>query len=415
MSTSAAATVAAGLGLTVGSTPISGGTSGKVLYDNAGVLGEQAAGASGGGKNANNFRLSASSTGAQPEAVVDESNGIYIYMVPFNGTSISLYDGSNWNTLTPPYLSYSVSGSSDKVYDLFCFTSSATPSSTNTSTDVLTFASTTGWNTGAWVTVAMTGGGLTAGTDYWWRAASSTTGTLHPTANDAINNTNKVDLTASITASLTAVALATASAWTNYTTRADAVATQDGIRVLSSDHTRRLVGTFYTSAGTSTADAPGGRWLRNEDNPVPRSLRAAPAYNNDNALTSYTTTSTTYTEANGGTGSKAQFLSDGKRATSALLCGFAAPGSGGGCYTGLGVDSTSSPVRVTFHPTPAAGVTSQGVAGWADTLAEGYHYLDLLITVGGGGGTAATYYADALRYGASADPYGTMIEGTVWT
>ncbi len=76
-----------------------------------------------------------------------------------------------------------------------------TPSSTNTTTDSITFSAAPGWETGQAVQPDTTIGGLTASTTYYVR--DDGTGlifTLHPTRADALANTNLVNLTASITA-----------------------------------------------------------------------------------------------------------------------------------------------------------------------------------------------------------------------
>ncbi len=79
---------------------------------------------------------------------------------------------------------------------------SLTPSSTNTTSDVITFGAAHGWATGTRVYASSTAGGLETGVTYYVRAASATTITLHLTAGDAAANTNLVDLTASITAAI---------------------------------------------------------------------------------------------------------------------------------------------------------------------------------------------------------------------
>jgi|GEM_PF-4776138 len=156
-----------------------------------------------------------------------------IYWTAHTGNAVALYDGSNWNVYTPPEIGFPVVATSAKNYDTFASVSSATPSSTDTGTDIVTFGSATGWSTGAAVMVNATGGGLTSSTWYYWNAASSTTGSFHTTLANALAGTSKVDLTASITASVTGITLSQSSAWTNDTTRADALTTQDGAYVLS--------------------------------------------------------------------------------------------------------------------------------------------------------------------------------------
>ena len=67
----------------------------------------------------------------------------------------------------------------------------------NTSTDVITFPVNHAFATGDNVTYNSSDavGGLTDGAEYYARYISDSSITLHPTANDAVNNTNKIDIT----------------------------------------------------------------------------------------------------------------------------------------------------------------------------------------------------------------------------
>lgn len=62
------------------------------------------------------------------------------------------------------------------------------------------------------------------------------------------------------------------AAWTNDTTRADALATQDGVRVKNANKTRRLLGTIRTTGTTTTEDSEAKRFVWNEQNRVARPL-----------------------------------------------------------------------------------------------------------------------------------------------
>ena len=62
-------------------------------------------------------------------------------------------------------------------------------------------------------------------------------------------------------------------AWTNGTTRATAVTLQDGRYCKSGDKTRLLLGTFYTTATTTTEDSLANAFLWNAYNQVPRPIR----------------------------------------------------------------------------------------------------------------------------------------------
>src|SRR5437764_1003398 len=62
---------------------------------------------------------------------------------------------------------------------------SLTPSSTNTSTDTVTFGGSHGWVTGTRWTCVTTQGGLTSGTRYYLSCPSGTTIKFHLTVQDA--------------------------------------------------------------------------------------------------------------------------------------------------------------------------------------------------------------------------------------
>lgn len=79
---------------------------------------------------------------------------------------------------------------------------SATPNSTSTAADTISFATAHGWVTGTIVTPSATIGGLTAGTKYWLNVINSTTVSFHTTFAAAKAGTSLVDLTATITAEI---------------------------------------------------------------------------------------------------------------------------------------------------------------------------------------------------------------------
>lgn len=141
--------------------------------------------------------------------------------------------------------------------------------------------------------------------------------------------------------------LSLSSAWTDDTTRADALATQDGVTVLSSDHTKLWLGTIRASGSNVTEDSAGGatsqtggkRYVWNAYNQVPRPIKVIDTTDS----WSYTTTGT-IRQANGASGNKVEYVT-GDAATNidATLC---ASMSGNGNTTvakaGIGVDSTTT-------------------------------------------------------------------------
>lgn len=78
----------------------------------------------------------------------------------------------------------------------------ATPSATDTGTEVITFAAAHGWVTGTLFTPSATGGGLTAGTTYWLNALSTTTIACYASLANAEADASRINLTASITAEI---------------------------------------------------------------------------------------------------------------------------------------------------------------------------------------------------------------------
>lgn len=191
----------------------------------------------------------------------------------------------------------------------------ATPSATDTTNEIVTFAIDPGWYDGTIVTPAATGGNLTLGTRYYLHRITSVTYSFHTTVADAMSGASRVNLTASITAQINpsgisatglyftpylanqialydgydwvyvdlaelSVGLGTLSANTNYdvfldynggvpvlslgtawssnSVRAIALARQDGVWVSSADAQSRYIGTIRTDSTTTTIDDRGG-------------------------------------------------------------------------------------------------------------------------------------------------------------
>lgn len=182
---------------------------------------------------------------------------------------VALSDGTRHLGCQVPEISITLSSlTSGKNYDVFMFVSTSTPSSTDTGTDTVTFASDPGWVTGSAILPGPGGGGLTSSTTYFYRAASSTTGTFHPTRADAVANTNKVDLTANVTQALYGVSLELSTVWTDDTTRATALSYSAGRLVSGGATTRLYLGTFRTISTSATADTSQQRFLWNMYNRV---------------------------------------------------------------------------------------------------------------------------------------------------
>jgi hypothetical protein len=72
------------------------------------------------------FRLTL--TTAVPVTTSDVTGATTIYCTPFNGNSIALYDGTNWNLRQSAEFSIALGTlTSGKPYDVFCYDNSGTP------------------------------------------------------------------------------------------------------------------------------------------------------------------------------------------------------------------------------------------------------------------------------------------------
>lgn len=307
-----------------------------------------------------------------------------IYLTPRNGNRIGLYDGSVWRVFALPEFALPLTMTSGKNYDLFAFFTTAAPSGTNTGTDIITFGSAQGWATGSVVTVAATGGGLTAGTNYYWNAASSTTGSFHTTLANALAGSSKVDLTASITANVTGVSLELSAAWTNNTTRADALTTQDGVSVKSGATTRRRVGRVRASGTNVTEDSNAKRFVGSLYNKVPRKLKRA------DTTDTYDTTSTSLTAWLNNAGNIVEWFADEDDEVELLFLGSMRNSTAGlNMGVAIGVDTTSgnSADSGALIGQPVSGVGIVAVAAhYKSTPGIGYHYAAML-AIGSGGTT----------------------------
>lgn len=163
------------------------------------------------------------------------------------------------------------------------------------------------------------------------------------------------------------------TAWTNATTRATALAYQDGVLVKSGAVTRRYLGTFYTANTTTTEDSLSKRYLYNYYNRVIR-----------NTMTQFTADRTsagaTYVEANSEI--RAQLVVGVAEDPSfASLSGSAdfVPDTTPVGQVGIAFDSTSA-VEAGLEATASAqGFDLIAISGYKSApLAVGFHYITVL-------------------------------------
>jgi hypothetical protein len=339
-----------------------------------------------------------------------------LYLLPWHGNRLTLptISGSDlrWVMLKVNTVGFPLSGlTSGKPYDVFCFTTTATPSSTNTTTDIITFGSAQGWATGSNVTVTTTGGGLTAGTAYFWNAASSTTGSFHNTIADALTASNKINLTANITQAVTGVSLELL-AWSSDVARSTLILTIDGVWYKNGDTTRRLVGTIYTTGTNTTEDSEANRYVSNAIayNQVPRRLHRCPKYTNDSANTSYTFTTNTFAEANGSGNGRVNFVHSmpGMNCNmfASVICLTSATG---GANAGLGFDGITD-IRAMGQTNTVSYLQAFGLMSGYSGDTPGKHSW---VLCGYSQAGTATFFSDGANTvgGGTADYKDTYLEG----
>lgn len=148
-------------------------------------------------------------------------------------------------------------------------------------------------------------------------------------------------------------------AWTNKTTRATALVAQDGVLSKTGALTRRYLGTFHTTATTTTEDSLSKRFLWNYYNRVPRELKRF------EAAASWTYQTTTVRQANANTANKVSVVVG--VAEVALNLNLAVAGSSAGttyAQGGIGEDSTT-----TIHASCIAGAVQSAAAAALAALA----------------------------------------------
>lgn len=164
-------------------------------------------------------------------------------------------------------------------------------------------------------------------------------------------------------------------AWTNDTTRATALVYQDGVLSKTGALTRRYLGTFYTTATTTTEDSAARRYLFNYYNRLPRSVYAtdpAASWNYTTATTRAANANTTYGQ--GRVGIMTGYAEDAANVTRTSASNNGTVGTGQ--YSGLGLNSTTVFNGIQALSTSTAIVLASSV--YNAILPLGMNYLQAL-------------------------------------
>lgn len=195
------------------------------------------------------------------------------------------------------------------------------------------------------------------------------------------------------------------AAWTNDSTRADALTTQDGVYVKSGATTRRLVGTIRTTGTTTTEDSAAKRFVWNLYNRVLRHMKAA-----TETTDSWNYTTSTWRQANANTANQLDYVV-GLNDHAVTAEAFAVCGNNAGfpvaAIAGIGVNSTSAS-SAHFHGHSATTLSSPSHALYNGMPGLGRNFLAWLEYSGTSGTT--TWYGDA----GDANLFQSGILGQVW-
>lgn len=178
------------------------------------------------------------------------------------------------------------------------------------------------------------------------------------------------------------------AAWTDDTTRTDAIALQDGIYVKSGTATYRLVGTIRTTSTTTTEDSKTKRFVWNLYNRRPR-----PMYRTETA-TSWSYNTASYRQANSNTANQLEVVSglledliDVRVDASCFSDGFA-----GYPKVGVGVNSTTTSSALSFTTMTTSNNYSIDICCHYQGIPRaGYSYFAWL-ELGANVGTGTTWY-----------------------
>lgn len=180
------------------------------------------------------------------------------------------------------------------------------------------------------------------------------------------------------------------AAWTNNTTRATALATQDGVLVKSTDATRRYLGTLRASGTNTCEDSDTKRFLFNHYHRARRKLTKTESTAN------WTTSNDAWESLNASTANRVEMVigvvGPAVRLTHQLAA--ASPESNSFPIVGIGYDSTSTNSADLTQFAAAQAHTHQISAQLLHYPAVGYHYYQALQRASGG--NTVTFYSNPL-------------------
>lgn len=178
------------------------------------------------------------------------------------------------------------------------------------------------------------------------------------------------------------------AAWTNDTTRADALTTQDGIYVKSGATTRRYAGTIRTTGTTTTEDSQTKRFVWNLHNQVRREMVRLETSG------SWSYSSTTIRQANASTANQLAFVCGHPTPIEASLNVAASASGANAALAGIGYDSTTAYSAQAVGSGAWNNSAGQNLhASFRGMATAGYHFISWNEN-SSAGGASFTYYED---------------------
>ena len=289
------------------------------------------------GKNASTLVLSSpvfaavrlTLTQSTPVTQTDVTAATALFVEPYNGNLIALYNGSIWIADAVPAATISLPATQTQT----C--------TTHTSTTIDGCADTSQMAVGEQITGTNIAANTTIATVV---SATSFTVNNATTGNGAVSLTFKLppstlydvfgyDLSGTFK-------LAWGLPWSNDTTRAaaGALALQDGVEVMAIVHAWRLIGTVRTtSVAGQLEDSKARRWVSNRYNTVGRPMAVV------ETTSTWNYSANAWRQANGNTANQLDFVSTVARNVwaMALGSGINSTATARNCQVGVGVNSTS--------------------------------------------------------------------------
>lgn len=184
------------------------------------------------------------------------------------------------------------------------------------------------------------------------------------------------------------------TAWTNDTTRATALTTQDGVLVKTGDTQQRYVGSFRTTGSSGqTEDSFANRLVWNYYNRVPRPMRVMDGTN------SWVYNTATWRQANAAATNQLAFVIGVAEVmlNASVIAAAKSTAAEQNAYVAVGLDSTSAPTTGNLG---MDSVVQQNAGFWrvrSDFTAYpavGYHFAAWLEQGDGNGASNVTWYGD---------------------